>query len=292
MNQKQPEILGEKKLHEHGFVRLVEVMGSDQAIEAAARLSYGKGTSNEEKARTPEDTRNLIRYLVRHRHTSPLEQGVVRFHIKIPIFVMRQHVRHRTASMNEYSGRYSEMVDDMYVPDKAYIRSQSKTNKQGSGDTLDDPITLHAAHQTISSSVSHSYKHYKDLISMGVSRELARVVLPVANYTEAVWQINLHNFMHYLTLRTDKHAQQEIQDLANAMLELAKPYFPLCFEAWTDYQMDTKTLSRMELKLLSDIKIGVWIGAAKPSIDTPEMAGIYGMSKREWTEFFTWYDKL
>lgn len=264
-----------------GFVSLIEVMGSDVAIEAAARLSYGKGTQQ----RTKSDTRSLIRYLVRHRHTSPIEQGVLRFHMKIPIFVMRQHVRHRTASMNEYSGRYSEMMDDMYVPEIAAIELQSTENKQGGMSGI-DTVDQMAARGIIQEANSVAQRKYQYLLEMGVSREQARMVLPVSNFTEAVWQINLHNFLHYATLRTDSHAQKEIRDLANAMGMLAEPHFPLVMEAWRDYQKNSKTLSAMEQRLLVD--------CMSPGCSIYDTYGStkewdkYGMTQREWKEFFDW----
>lgn len=263
-----------------GFVSLIEVMGSDQAIEAAARLSYGKGT------RTTSETRSLIRYLIRHKHTSPIEQGVLRFHMKIPIFVMRQHVRHRTASMNEYSGRYSEMVNDMYIPALEDIQPQSSTNKQGRDGELSNATKL-LTQVTIDGVCQHSYDAYNALLIQGVSRELARVVLPVANFTEAVWQINLHNFLHYSTLRTDSHAQKEIRDLANAMVELAEPHFPIVMEAWRDYQKNARTLSAMEQILLADVVKNIYAGG-----DWAYDADKYGMSERELKEFFDWYVNL
>lgn len=270
-------ILKEEKIHEHGFVRLLEVMGSDEAIEDAARISYGHGT------RKTSETRSLIRYLVRHRHTTPLEQGVLRFHIKLPIFVMRQHIRHRTASVNEYSARYSEMSDEFYTPADSHIAPQSKSNKQGrEGDF--DPGEKEFFSELIRMSNKHSFQNYQSLLKHGLSREIARTVLPVSNYTECIWQINLHNLMHYLTLRTDSHAQREIQDFANAILYVSRPSFPRCFEAWDDYHREARTLSRMEIQLLRDLK-------------DPRKAGTgnkedYDMSQREWQEFWDWWSNL
>lgn len=263
-----------------GFVKIVEVMGSDEAIEAAARLSYGKGT------RTSSETRSLIRYLIKHRHTSPVEQGVIRFHMKIPIFVMRQHVRHRTASMNEYSGRYSEMIDDMFLPDPIDIQQQSTTNKQGREDGLTYDTCL-SSHQIMSRVFEYAKEGYKDLLNAGVAREMARIVLPVSNFTEAVWQINLHNFMHYATLRTDSHAQKEIRDLADAMVELVEPHFPICIEAWRDYQKDSKTLSSLEQKLLSSMQY-----TTITRQDFEKYKEEFRLSSREWNEFFTWFENL
>jgi len=259
-----------RKYLDHGFVGLVDSMGSDESIEAAARLSYGRGT------RSKNDTRNLIRYLVRHRHTSPLEMGELIFHIKLPIFVMRQLVRHRTASLNEYSGRYSEMVDDFYVPPEARIQSQSSSNKQGSGDALSvdlqcqiqDRIRVHN---------ENSYQIYEQSLDDGLSRELARITLPVSNYTEVYWKCDLNNFFKMLQLRMDPHAQQEIVELANLMYLLAKEKFPICFEAFDDYVLDGCHFSRMEMKLLRSML---------REESTEQMSGIEaGLSAREVDEF-------
>ena len=201
----------EKKVHEHGFVRLVDIMGSDGDIADAARVSYGKGT------RAVSDNRNLIRYLVRHKHTSPLEMASVKFHLKLPIFVMRQLVRHRTAKLNEYSGRYSVMSDDCYVPEPEYIQPQSMSNKQGRAGELSDGWKR--KYKTIISDITtKAIIAYELLLGNktiehgGLTRELARTVLPVSNYTECYWKIDLHNFFHFCKLRMDSHAQQEIQD--------------------------------------------------------------------------------
>lgn len=283
----------EEKVHEHGFVRLVEVMGSDNSIEDAARVSYGSGT------RKTSETRGLLRYLMRHHHTTPFEMAVVRFHIKLPIFVMRQHIRHRTASVNEYSGRYSEMSNEFYVPDFDHIAPQSTTNKQGRSGKMEDHVK-HGVQQLMTRNnreVFEQYKHLLDEKTYGLSRELARTILPVSNYTECYWQINLHNFFHYLKLRTDSHAQQEIQDFANAMYRLAKPHFPLSFEAWEDYSRDSKVLSKMEQTLLIElIKPVSEIYVEAGLLDRDEMFKRHGerlnMSKREWDDFFNWYDAL
>ena len=211
----------EQTIHKHGFVRLIDVMGDDSSIADAARVSYGTGT------RSVSDNRNLIRYLVRHKHTSPLEMVEVKFHLKLPIFVMRQLVRHRTASLNEYSGRYSIMSDDCYVPELDYIQPQSKTNNQGRGDDGLSDGWKTRYQQTIDDIRYKCLVAYDFLIGNksighgGLTRELARTVLPVSNYTECYWKIDLHNFFHFCKLRMDDHAQQEIQDYAKAMYELS-----------------------------------------------------------------------
>ena len=283
----------EKKVHEVGFVRLVDIMGSDGDIADAARVSYGKGT------RAVSDNRNLIRYLVRHKHTSPLEMASVKFHLKLPIFVMRQLVRHRTAKLNEYSGRYSVMSDDCYVPEPEYIQPQSMSNKQGRGGELSDGWKQ--KYKTIISDITNKTKIAYELLlgnktieHGGLTRELARTVLPVSNYTECYWKIDLHNFFHFCKLRMDSHAQQEIQDCAVPMFEMVKPHFPIATEAFEDYILDSITLSRLEKNVLEYVfnhfplqqhssgfcdSISSYIDRIKQAEDTD-----FGMSKREWTE--------
>lgn len=232
-----------RKIHEHGFVVLKEVMGSDSTICESARVSYGNGT------KTISDDRNLIRYLVRHRHTSPLEQASVRFLIKLPIFVMRQLVRHRTAKLNEYSARYSILSDEFYIPDSNHLGKQSASNKQGteeffSNDEYDSLVNIYH------NSFDHSFESYGELLDSGVSRELSRCVMPVSNYTICYWKNDLHNFLHCAKLRLDPHAQREVVDFASAMYELVKPCFPLACEAFEDYQLNARNLSALELKSL------------------------------------------
>ena len=235
-----------------GFVGLVDFMGSDSAITQAARVSYGKGTKK------ISDDRNLIRYLMRHRHTTPFEMCEVKFHIRLPIFIMRQWIRHRTASVNEYSARYSIMDDEFYIPEPDYLQFQSRDNKQGRcrpwmAEGMEDGFS-----EKEKDMIRHGmddindfcYKEYEKLLEMNLTRELSRIVLPVSNYTEFYWKINLHNLFHFLHLRTDSHAQQEIQDYANAVLELSKPKFPVAFEAWEDYVKGCTTLSKTEMKVL------------------------------------------
>ena len=256
--------MNEVKIHEHGFVKLLDTMGSDESIENCARISYGEGT------RKVSETRNLIRYLMRHKHTSPFEHGEVQFHLKLPIFVMRQLVRHRTANINEYSGRYSEMSSDFYVPDKSYLKKQSETNKQGRGEPHPSPGLIHFEYNRTHDG---AWTTYENLLREDISREIARCVLPVSNYTEVVWKSDLHNFLHMVNLRADSHAQQEIQDYANAMYSMVKPKFPITCEAWEDYVRDAQTFSKEEMRILKENLQGSW------TMDN------YGLSKRERTEF-------
>ncbi len=231
---------------DHGFVELIDVMGSDEEVENAARISYGKGT------RKVSQTRNLIRYLMRHKHTSPFEMCEVKFHIKLPIFVMRQLVRHRTANLNEYSGRYSIMSDEFYLPDEDYLQPQSQDNKQGReegelGNTISD------IHFEINRINDGAWMAYDNMINWNVAKELARVVLPVSNYTEVIWKTDLHNFFHFVKLRSDKHSQREIRDYADAMYHLVFPHFPLCCEAFEHYVRNAVTFSEQEMDVIKEL---------------------------------------
>lgn len=280
---KQEQILDDPNympIHNHGFVGILDTMGSDEEIAAAARVSYGLGT------KSTTDDRNLLRYMMRQAHTSPFEMAEVKFHIKLPIFVMRQLIRHRTANVNEYSGRYSEMSDEFYVPEVDYIAPQSKKNKQGREGTINE-IDKQTIIDLIEDSEENSYNTYKVLLSEepesssffdeefpGMARELSRMVLPVANYTECYWKIDLHNFFHFCRLRLDAHAQREIRDFAQAMYDFAKPYFPLSMEAFEDYVLYSRTLSRMDILAIKDMLNGTFVASAEH----------YGMGKREYTE--------
>ena len=238
--------LGMKTIHQLGFVKLLDVMGDDEEVENSARISYGEGT------RKVSQTRNLIRYLMRHKHTSPFEMCEVKFHIKLPIFVMRQLVRHRTANLNEYSGRYSVMSDDFYFPKGKNLKPQSSTNKQGreEGELGADTGEIEFEIYRIFDGATNAYKN---LLDWNLSRELARIVLPVSNYTEVIWKIDLHNFFHVVNLRAEKHAQQEIQDYANEMYHLVYPHFPICCEAFSDYVLNAVTFSEQEMDVIKEL---------------------------------------
>ena len=235
--------LGMETIHQLGFVKLLDVMGDDEEVENSARISYGEGT------RKVSQTRNLIRYLMRHRHTSPFEMCEVKFHLKLPIFIMRQLVRHRTANLNEYSGRYSVMSDEFYLPEGDYLAKQSTTNNQGRGEPLTNKGSLQFEFNRIYDGASMAYQV---LLEHELSRELARAVLPVANYTECIWKIDLHNFFHFIKLRSDSHAQREIRDYADAMYKLVKPNFPICCEAFEDYDQDAVTFSKQEMEIIKE----------------------------------------
>ena len=231
---------------DHGFVGLINHMGSDETIEFATRMSYGEGT------RAVSDRRNLIRYLVRHYHTSPLEMGELVFHMKMPIFVMRQLVRHRTASLNEYSARYSELTDEIYVIPEERVQEQSATNKQGSGDAMGEDEAERII-QAIQKSHAISLDTYRELLDSGLSRELARGVMPTNGYTEVVWKIDLNNFFKTAFLRLDKHAQEEVRVLLEIAFSMAKPLFPIAFQAFEDYVLHGQRLSVFEYEALADI---------------------------------------
>jgi len=240
----------EIKVHDHGMVALVDVMPrlapegktADFAIVQAARVSYGEGTKQ-----ITED-RGLIRYLARHHHTTPFEMVEFKFHHVMPIFVARQWIRHRTANVNEYSARYSIVRDRFYRPDPAGVRQQSATNRQG-GETIADPATAEEFCKWLDE-MEKQYEQYEHFIEKGISREMARIALPVNVYTEWYWKIDLHNLFHFLALRMDEHAQKEIRDYATAMFDLIQPIVPIAAEAFLDYQLHAVSLSRLEIEAL------------------------------------------
>ncbi|MFN4916650.1 MAG: FAD-dependent thymidylate synthase [Ignavibacteria bacterium] len=255
-----------------GFVRLIDVMGDDAAIVQAARVSYGSGTK-----KVLED-RGLIRYLLRHAHTTPFEMVEFKFHVKLPIFVARQWIRHRTANVNEYSGRYSEMKDEFYTPNPNDIRPQSVLNKQGrSEETLPDGMAEQAAN-AFKAGQDDAYAQYQEFLEQGIAREIARINLPVSNYTEWYWKIDLHNLFHFLRLRIDSHAQYEIRVFAEAIAELVKPFVPHAWEAFEDYVLNAHRMTAPELKVLKHLLEAMEF----PSDETLAELGLKG---REAVEF-------
>lgn len=225
-----------------GFVRLVDFFGTDSSIVQAARVSYGKGTKKK------SEDRGLIRYLISKRHTSPLEMVDFKFHCKMPIFVARQWVRHRTASLNEYSGRFSEMPNECYVPELERLQSQSTNNKQGSsGEQVEEATWIQG---TMGEEQKQSFSNYDDYLASGLSRELARINLPLSTYTQWYWKMDLHNLFHFLKLRLDSHAQYEIRVYAEAIFELIKPIVPTSCEAFEDYILNAVTFSRQEMEII------------------------------------------
>jgi thymidylate synthase (FAD) len=249
-----------------GFVRLIDVMGDDNAIVQAARVSYGSGTK-----KVHED-RGLIRYLMRHLHTTPFEMVEFKFHVKLPIFVARQWIRHRTANVNEYSGRYSEMKDEFYVPDPEQVRAQSATNKQGRADDSFAPEEAERIRTMMRTTQESLYGQYQELLDTDLAREIARINLPVSNYTEWYWKIDLHNLFHFLRLRIDSHAQYEIRVYGEAMASIVKAAVPLAYEAFEDYILNSQKFSHQELKVIK---------ALLTSIPTEEALVAQGLSGRE-----------
>src|SRR5689334_10044478 len=240
----------EVKVHDHGLVALLGVMPrfapagktADFAIVQAARVSYGAGTKQ------VNEDRGLIRYLMRHRHSTPLEMVEFKFHHVMPIFVARQWIRHRTANVNEYSARYSVVRDRYYRPSVSNVRKQSASNRQGGEEPIDD-LTAQQFVEWLDS-IEQQHQRYDEFLAKGVSRELARIALPVSVYTEWYWKIDLHNLLHFLSLRMDPHAQQEIRDFASAMFALIRPIVPIAAEAFLDYRLNAVSLSGLEVEAL------------------------------------------
>jgi len=229
---------------DHGFVRLVDYLGGDARIVQAARVSYGEGT------KTVREDRALIDYLLRNRHTSPFEQVILTFHVKMPIFVARQWIRHRTARLNEISGRYSVMRDEFYVPRPFEVRFQSQRNRQGgSEDEVPDALRERVI-EALRRDQATTYGRYEDLLEDGIARELARINLPLSLYTEMYWQIDLNNLFHFLRLRMDWHAQYEIRAYGDVMASLVRAVCPLAFEAFEEHVLGARTFSASELQVL------------------------------------------
>lgn len=232
------------KCLDKGFVRLIDSMGDDEAIVQAARVSYGSGT------KSYREDRGLIRYLMRNKHTSPFEMVEFKFHVKLPIFVARQWIRHRTANVNELSGRYSQMTDEFYLPDLSQIRLQSDNNKQGRSDIHLDEETADNVLLRMHQSHRQSYDEYQSYLQDDLARELARINLPLSTYTEWYWKIDLHNLFHFLKLRLDAHAQYEIRVYAEAIASILRGIVPIAYEAFEDFNLYSKSFSRIELEFL------------------------------------------
>jgi thymidylate synthase (FAD) len=280
-NPKAEEILGRYfPVLDNGFVALVDYMGTDDDVERAARVSYGAGT------RKTSQTRGLIRYLRRHKHSTPSEMIELKFHCAMPIFIARQWIRHRTANVNEMSGRYSLLPMVFYTPEPAQLQVQSKSNNQGrSGDQMSDDFYAKATGgwSTVRGS---SQQQYEWLTSHDVARELARIDLPLSTYTQWYWKIDLHNLMHFLTLRVDAHAQWEIREYGKVMAGMMKRVAPLSYEAWIDYDVTGARFSRMELAALRTLVAGDTdrIFSRAGGVEKSELLEL-GFSDREVTEF-------
>ena len=232
-----------------GFVRLVDYYGSDSRIVQAARVSYGEGT------KTVSQDGALIDYLLRHQHTSPFEQVVFTFHLKMPIFVARQWVRHRMGRMNEVSGRYSIMKDEFYVPENSCISKQSTNNKQGRGEVFEEKQAKEFQAEFIEGQ-QKAYEVYKDMVEKGIAREIARINLPLALYTEFYWQMDLHNLFHFLKLRLDSHAQYEIRLYAEKILEIIKTVCPMAVSSFENTMEKAVSFNGEEMEALRKILNG------------------------------------
>ena len=268
---------------DHGFVALVDYLGTDECIERAARVSYGYGT------RKQSVTRGLLRYLRRHKHTTPSEMVELKFHCCMPMFIARQWIRHRTASVNEYSGRYSLMPMLFYTPDAEQLQTQSRRNNQGrSGQAVDAQLAAEAQRRW-SSIRRESTDAYGWLTANEVARELARIDLPLSTYTQWYWKIDLHNLLHFLTLRVDTHAQWEIQEYGRVMAGMLKRVAPLSYEAWIDYDVCGTHVSRAELSALRALVKADSDGLAAAGgarLDRAALEG-HGLAKREIDELLT-----
>lgn len=228
------------KVLDDGFVRVVDYMGSDESIVQAARVSYGKGT------RKVHEDRGLIRYLIRHRHTTPFEMCEIKLHVRVPMDCWRQWIRHRTANVNEYSTRYSEAIDAAQRTAPGQWRMQAPGNRQGSGESIDEAIGAGLSRDE-EELQRHCREVYQARLDLGVAREQARKDLPLSTYTEAYWKVDLHNLLHFLSLRMDEHAQQEIREYASLIgREIVQKWCPIAWEAFLDYRVGGAFLSRFE----------------------------------------------
>ena len=269
---------------DHGFIRVIDYMGDDTSIVQSARVSYGKGTKQ------ISNDKGLIKYLMRHRHSTPFEMCEIKFHIKLPIFIARQWIRHRTANVNEYSARYSILDKEFYIPSPENLASQSATNNQGRGDA----ITTEEASNVIDilrRDAEQTYSNYETLLNKnssgetiddnksGIARELARMNLTLNTYTQWYWKIDLNNLLHFLALRADGHAQYEIRVYADAMLDIVRKWVPLTYAAFEDYRVGGTEVSAKEINLLKKL-----IKGEKVSFEEE------GLSKREWAELQRKFD--
>ncbi len=263
---------------DHGFVRVVDYMGDDSAIVQAARVSYGRGTR-----RVSED-KGLISYLMRHRHTTPFEMCEIKYHVKLPIFVARQWIRHRTANVNEYSARYSILDNEFYIPAPEHLAAQATTNRQGRGAVIEGKAAERVL-ALLREDSERAYVGYSEMLNEdetgkrrnpswpGLARELARMNLSLNFYTQWYWKIDLYNLMHFLALRADPHAQYEIRAYAEAMLETVRRWVPLAYGAFLEYRMHAATISATGLKVIRHLLAGELVDQASS-----------GLSPREWRE--------
>ena len=270
---------------DHGFIRVVDYMGDDQAVVQAARVSYGKGTS-----RVSED-RGLIRYLMRHRHSTPFDMCEIKLHVKLPMFIARQWIRHRTASINEYSARYSVLDKEFYIPNAKDLAVQSKSNMQGRGDVLSEKDSNEAL-EMLKRDAENCFETYEYLLNErsngdiidsnrdGLARELARINLTLNTYTQWYWKTNLHNLMNFIYLRADSHAQYEIRVYADIIYEIMKAWVPITAEAFNSYRSGSVELSAEAMNVIKIMLTG-------KKIDQKSS----GLSLREWNELMNSLDK-
>jgi thymidylate synthase (FAD) len=263
---------------DHGFVRVIDYMGDDEAVVQAARVSYGRGT------RQVSQDAGLINYLMRHRHSTPFEMCEIKYHIKLPIFVARQWIRHRTANVNEYSARYSILDKEFYIPAPEQLSAQATNNRQGRGDVLQGEEAARVM-QLLREDSERAYDHYAEMLNedeqgepldperSGLARELARMNLSLNFYTQWYWKTDLHNLMHFLSLRADSHAQYEIRVYADAMMESMKAWVPLCAAAFEQYRMGGATLSAGALETVRRMIDGQQVDQQSS-----------GLPAREWRE--------
>ncbi|WP_374447117.1 FAD-dependent thymidylate synthase [Stella sp.] len=270
---------------DHGFVRVVDYMGDDAAVVQAARVSYGRGT------RKVSEDRGLINYLMRHRHTTPFEMCEIKFHVKLPVFVARQWIRHRTANVNEYSARYSVLDREFYVPAPEQLAAQSAVNRQGRGAVLTGPEAERVL-AILRDDAARTYDHYLWMLNeaedgnaadpdrAGLARELARMNLTLNVYTQWYWKTDLHNLLHFLSLRADPHAQYEIRVYAEAMMEAVRRWVPLVYDAFLDYRLGAATLSGRMLAVVRRLLAGETVDQAAS-----------GLGPREWRELMATLDR-
>ena len=263
---------------DHGFIRVIDYMGDDSAIVQAARVSYGKGT------KMISEDRGLINYLMRHRHSTPFEMCEIKFHVKLPIFIARQWIRHRTANVNEYSARYSILDKEFYIPSPDQLAAQSATNRQGRGQVLEGEDAKRVL-DLLREDALKAYDHYEEMLNEdssgnildpnrpGLARELARINLPANYYTQWYWKIDLHNLMHFISLRADSHAQYEIRVYAEVLRTILKMWLPLTYDAFMDYRVGAASLSAKGLSVVKTLLKGQAVDQASS-----------GMSPREWRE--------
>ncbi|WP_018632339.1 FAD-dependent thymidylate synthase [Neomegalonema perideroedes] len=258
---------------DHGFVRVVDYMGDDAAVVQAARVSYGAGT------KTLRDDAGLIRYLMRHRHSTPFEMCEIKLHVKLPIFVARQWIRHRTANVNEISARYSVLDKEYYLPAPEHLAAQSRKNRQGRGDVLEGAEAAEAL-RVLREDAERNFSNYEHLLAegdesrQGLARELARMNLPLNAYTQWYWKTDLYNLLHFLSLRADPHAQYEIRAYAEAILGLVRLWTPVAAQAFEDYRLNARSFSGPAMAVLRRMLAGETVAQAES-----------GMSPGEWREF-------